>query len=421
MRSLRFALFEHLFLNLAAALGVCQALLWQWATVVVAGGEGLSAGGLALLAALLVAVNALAVHPVRRRIRRRDAAGRLARLYVDAGVSTLLLGATLAVVGGAAVLLAGLLGAVGAAPGLASQIFHAASGGGVALVAAALAWGFTGGQARVERTRVRLPVPGLAPELAGLRVVQASDLHIGNRLDGRRLERMVDRINAQEPDIVVLTGDLFDFDPACVEDGARRLGRLRARCGVYAILGNHDIRTGAEIVARGLARFAPGLRLLRDEIVRLPLPAPLYLAGSEDPGNDWSARGMELPSLQRLADARASDGPTLLLIHRPELFGQAARLGFPIAIAGHTHGGQLALPTPGGHWNLARIVTPMTRGLFRRGDSVMYVNRGLGVGGPALRINCPREIATLELVPQRTRANQERAQGAAGPARRGLR
>jgi predicted MPP superfamily phosphohydrolase len=339
------------------------------------------------------------VHPVRRAVRRQDGIGRLARLYVDAGVAAMFLGATLALAGTAALLLAGLLGVVGAAPGLATQAFHAASAAAVALVGGALAWGFTGGQARIDHTHVRLPVPGLAPALAGLRIVQATDLHIGNRLEGERLDGMVDRINALDPDVVVLTGDLFDFDPACVEDGARRLGRLRARHGVYAILGNHDIRTGAEVVARGLARFAPDLRLLRDESVRLPVAEPLYLAGVEDPGNDWSARDVELPALARLAVARPTDGPTLLLIHRPELFGQAARLGFQIAIAGHTHGGQLALPTPGGHWNLARIVTPFTRGIFRSGESILYVNRGLGVGGPALRVNCPREIAILELVP----------------------
>ena len=66
-------------------------------------------------------------------------------------------------------------------------------------------------------------------------------------------------------------------------------------------------------------------------------------------------------------------------------------------LAGHTHGGQLALPTPGGHWNLARVMTPLTRGVYRRRATTLYVNRGLGVGGPALRINCPREIAVVEL------------------------
>jgi hypothetical protein len=397
--ALRRVLFERLFLNLALVLGLSQALLAQWAGVAVAGGEGFSAPVLAALAALLVAGNAFAVRPMRRAFRRPDAFGRLARLYVDAGVSTLLLAATLGLVGLASLLLAGLLGAVGAGAGLASQVFLAASGGAVALVAGSLAWGFTAGQARIDLTRVPVRIPGLSRGLAGLRIVQATDLHIGNRMEGARLERMVERINALDPDVLVLTGDLFDFDPAAIEDGARRLARLRARHGVYAILGNHDIRTGAEAVARGLARFAPGLRLLRDEIARLPLPDPLYLAGVEDPGADWSARGVELPALERLAAARPADGPTLLLSHRPELFAQAARLGFPLVIAGHTHGGQLALPTPGGHWNLARVATPYTRGLFRSGETLMYVNRGLGVGGPALRLNCPREIATLELVP----------------------
>jgi hypothetical protein len=395
--TLRKALFEQLFVNLALALGLCQALLVHWASVVVLGSQGLPVAGLAALALGLVAANACAVGPVRRAIRRPGVRGRLARLYVNAGVSTLLLGATLAAVGLAALLVAGLLGAVGAGPGVAAQAFGAASAASAALVGGALAWGFTAGQARVDRSRVRIVLPGLSPRLAGLRIVQASDLHIGNGLEGARLDRMVERIHALDPDLVVLTGDLFDFDPSVVEEGARRLGRLRARHGVYAILGNHDIRVGAERIASALARHAPGIRLLRDESVRLPVAEPLYLAGVEDPGNDWSARGVELPALARLAALRPADGPTLLLAHRPEHFAQAARLRFPLVIAGHTHGGQLALPTPGGHWNLARLVTRYTRGLYRAGDTVMYVNRGLGVGGPALRFNCPRELATLEL------------------------
>jgi predicted MPP superfamily phosphohydrolase len=181
-----------------------------------------------------------------------------------------------------------------------------------------------------------------------------------------------------------LTGDLFDSDSSFVEDGVRVLSGLRARHGVYAVLGNHDSYTGSDRIARALARLAPRVRLLRNELVRLPLAAPLYLAGVEDPGRDWSERGVEIKGLARVAAARPADGPTLLLVHRPEAFDQAARLGFPLVLAGHTHGGQLALPTPGGRYNLARLVTPL-------------VNRGLGVGGPPLRVNCPREIATLVL------------------------
>jgi predicted MPP superfamily phosphohydrolase len=85
-------------------------------------------------------------------------------------------------------------------------------------------------------------------------------------------------------------------------------------------------------------------------------------------------------------------------VHRPEAFPQAARLGFPLVLAGHTHGGQIAVPGFGQRLNLARIITPYHRGLYRENGSVLYVNRGVGVAGPALRISCPREIATIELV-----------------------
>jgi predicted MPP superfamily phosphohydrolase len=88
----------------------------------------------------------------------------------------------------------------------------------------------------------------------------------------------------------------------------------------------------------------------------------------------------------------------VLLVHRPSYFEQVVRLGLPLAIAGHTHGGQVALPAPLQHHNIARLMTTYTRGLFESENSLMYVNRGLGVAGPPIRLNCPREIARLELV-----------------------
>jgi hypothetical protein len=228
--------------------------------------------------------------------------------------------------------------------------------------------------------------------------VQISDLHVGNGLEDDRLSALVDRINELEPDVVAITGDIFDNDPSFVPDGTRRLGGLRARLGVFAVLGNHDTYTGAELVAEALAANAPGIRLLRGEYARLPLDPPVYLAGVDDPGRDWTARDLQVASLERLAAKRPDDGPVLLLVHRPEVFHQATRLGFPVVLTGHTHGGQIALPLPGGHINPARMVTSFTRGLFRSGDSVMYVNRGVGMAGPRIRFNCRREIATIELV-----------------------
>jgi predicted MPP superfamily phosphohydrolase len=395
--TLRRILFERLFVNLALLLGFFQMLLWHWWCAVVMQEATPGVSSALVVGLLLVGANGLAV-PLLRRQRRRDGwIGRLTRLYMNLGVATLLVGLTVGLLWTIFLVPAGLLGAVGASPAAAFGAFRVTSIATVGLVVVLLVWGFSVGASRVVGTRLRARVPGLAPELAGLRIVQISDLHIGNHLDGARLSRWVERVNALYPDVLVITGDLFDFDPAFVEDGVRRLAALRARCGVYAILGNHDVYTGSDRIAAALAAFAPHIRLLRDELVRLPVEAPLYLAGLEDPGRDWSAQGVRLPALERLAAQRPADGPTLLLVHRPEFFGQAAELDFPLVLAGHTHGGQLALPLPGGRINLARIVTPLTRGVYRRRGSTLYVNRGLGMGGPALRINCAREIATIEL------------------------
>ena len=162
-------------------------------------------------------------------------------------------------------------------------------------------------------------------------------------------------------------------------------------------LGNHDTYTGTEEVVAALAEHAPGVRLLRDECVKLAVDEPLYLAGIEDPGRGWTVRDLELDTLARVGALLPQDGPTVLLVHRPQAFPQAARLGFPVVLAGHTHGGQLALPTPDGRFNLARVMTGYTRGLYQMHDSILYVNRGIGVAGPAMRFNCRREIATIEL------------------------
>jgi predicted MPP superfamily phosphohydrolase len=84
------------------------------------------------------------------------------------------------------------------------------------------------------------------------------------------------------------------------------------------------------------------------------------------------------------------------LAHRPSFFQQAERLGFPLVLSGHTHGGQIALPFATNH-NASRMISDQTRGIYKRGESTMYVNRGLGMAGLPLRLNCPREIALIRL------------------------
>ncbi|HKA16196.1 MAG TPA: metallophosphoesterase [Myxococcota bacterium] len=385
--------------NLAALLGVFQALIAHWAYGVVLARP--SAGALVwLAAALALAVGNAAIVPVLQRARRGE--GRLRRLahwYMETGVATMIVGLAVLASWAAYALFGGIALLLGAPHAVFAGLFRAVSTAFVGAVAAQTLWGFTLGQRRVEVTTTRVPLPKLHADLAGLRIVQISDLHIGNRLEADRLDAMIDRVNATRADVVALTGDIFDFDPRHLDDGARRLARLRARFGVYAILGNHDHYVGTELVVAALARHAPGMRLLRDELVRLPVAEPLYLAGVEDPGGRWFERGMHVAAIDALAAQRPADGPVVLLVHQPEMFHHAARRGFPLVLAGHTHGGQIALPVGRRGINLARVMTPLTRGAYQSESSLLYVNRGLGVGGPAVRIHCNREIAVLELEP----------------------
>ena len=101
-------------------------------------------------------------------------------------------------------------------------------------------------------------------------------------------------------------------------------------------------------------------------------------------------------AIDQLAAERPTDGPTLLLAHNPETLEHASLHRFPLVLSGHTHGGQLALPFAR-NLNLALLMTSHTRGLYRQDDTTLYVNRGLGVGGPAIRVAATREIGVIEL------------------------
>ncbi len=275
-----------------------------------------------------------------------------------------------------------------------------ATGGGLALALGfgSMLWGYLIGQHRVEVERLDLPIRKLPAALCGLRIAHISDLHIGRQLRAPLLQQLVARVNAVEADLIVITGDTFDFDPRFIEEGCRELATLEARLGVFAILGNHDVYTGAEAVASGLAELT-SIDLLRDEWRAVECAGGrLYLVGVEDTGQGWTERDAESQALERLAHEVPKDAPSLLLMHRPSYFRQAARLGFPVALAGHTHGGQISLPPPAQHHNVSRLISRWTRGLYTDGETQMYVNRGLGVAGPPVRINCTREITLLRLV-----------------------
>ena len=276
-----------------------------------------------------------------------------------------------------------------------SESLRWASNLGVATITTAFVYGYTRGQQQLQITRLTLSLPDWPEAWQGLKLLHLSDLHIGSNLSPSELQNYLARANVLAPDLVFLTGDLLDANPAYIPEFFPLLNQLTARYGVFACLGNHDVYAGSQAVAEGLARYTH-ITLLRDQIIQLTINGlPLYIVGLEDRGKDW-ARGLDtLPYLSALVSSIPSAAPRILLSHRPDLFPQAASEGFLLTLSGHTHGGQIALPGWQGRFNLARLITRFPRGLYSQRGRFLYVNRGLGVTGQRVRIFTPREIALL--------------------------
>ncbi len=381
-------------------LAVSETLLLHW-ILLVSGRPGLSWLQAVLCGVLVVGANLAIVSVLRRLSRSIQPVYVMSRLFMVGSLGALVSGPLLVLVFIGGGLAMGLTQILGGPDRVGDAMFVAGGTVAVAIGFGSMLWGYLVGQRRVRVDRIELPVRDLPVPLEGVRIAHISDLHIGQQLRAPRLRRLIERVNELEADLIVITGDIFDFDPSFIQEGCQELSQLKARHGVFAVLGNHDVYTGTEAVASAIQRFTP-IRLLRGEWVELQIDgAPLYLLGFDDPGQSLSERDSESQTLARLAREVPKNGPSILLVHRPSFFRQAAALGLPISLAGHTHGGQISLPPPAHHHNVARLVSRWTRGLFEDGDSVLYVNRGLGVAGPPIRINCPREIALLRLVPRR--------------------
>lgn len=269
---------------------------------------------------------------------------------------------------------------------------------GLLSVGGAMAYGYGFGQRRLWVNAFPVEIAGLPSSFGGLRVVQISDLHLGQFMDPGRLRGYVDEINALAPDLTVITGDITDgLDHASQTFPV--LSGLSARLGVFAILGNHDVATGAQEVKLALRRYTD-FRVLDDEVVTLDGGggARLHLIGLMDRGKDWARGFASCRELSDLHSTLPASDPAILLCHRPDLFPHAARLGIALTLSGHTHGGQLAIALPKGRFaTLARFITPYARGSFRQGASMLHVNLGLGMTGQPVRLATPREITVITL------------------------
>jgi uncharacterized protein len=227
----------------------------------------------------------------------------------------------------------------------------------------------------------------LPKELDGFRIVQLSDVHHGPFSSTEQIERAVQTANRLRPDIIALTGDYISRERHYAAPCAEMLGRLEAKYGVYAVLGNHDHWTDAALIT-DLFR-AEGITVLINQGVHFEhRGASFWLAGVDD-----TMVGLEDIPLA-LAGAR-KDEMKLLLAHNPIVLRRAARAGVDLVLSGHTHGGQVALRSDRSASGRPR--RRLLKGLGRQGNTQIYVNRGLGTVILPVRYGCPPEVSLLEL------------------------
>lgn len=258
---------------------------------------------------------------------------------------------------------------------------------------------------RVVINRLRLAVRGLPRAFDGLTIAQLSDLHRSHIVSAAYLNHCVDLANSLKPDLIAFTGDYLTYGwdfwwletpvmsdrrraPELMREVAACMGRARARYGAFACLGNHDRWFDAHAVTAALRGV--GITVLRDEHTTVRINGePLPIVGIDDP---WT----RVANVTR-AFAGVNAPFTLALTHRPYVFEHWSHPRALLLLAGHTHGGQVRLPWLGPPFVPSHYGRRYAHGLFRRGDTYMYVNSGVGMIPPPVRFNCPPEISFFRL------------------------
>jgi predicted MPP superfamily phosphohydrolase len=265
---------------------------------------------------------------------------------------------------------------------------------GIALVVGGAGLGLSGlgirnalAPVKVERVRVMLrELPG---PLAGFRIAQLTDVHVGPTIGRAFVEQLVERTNALSPDLIAITGDLVDGSVAELGPLVAPLGDLRARHGVFFVTGNHEYYSGADEWIAFLEGL--GIRVLRNERVTVEHDGALLDVAGVD---DWEASQFEGHGrdLAKALEGRDRDRKLVLLAHQPKQIEEAAALGVDLQISGHTHGGQIK---PFNY--LVRLQQPYVQGLHDHGNAKLYVSPGTGYWGPPMRLGVEAEITLLEL------------------------
>jgi predicted MPP superfamily phosphohydrolase len=237
---------------------------------------------------------------------------------------------------------------------------------------------------------IEVPIGGLAQEI---RALQISDVHLGHFRGKAYLQKVVDTAKKLDPDIVFLTGDLFDGKIKLNRDVISPLGQLEMP--VYFVEGNHDGYSGPEKIKKELR--ATGVIVLENEVTHW---GPLQIIGlnympADSQAIDMHVRGEHSTIKETLANLDIDKKkPSILLHHSPVGIHYANEQGVDLYLAGHTHGGQLF---PVNH--IVKLMFRYSSGLHEYNGTQIYVSQGTGTFGPPLRVGTRSELTVITLKP----------------------
>jgi predicted MPP superfamily phosphohydrolase len=220
-------------------------------------------------------------------------------------------------------------------------------------------------------------------------IVQLSDVHIGGIIDHVFIKKMVDRVNALSPDLVVITGDLVDIKLAYAMPALNELQKLKSRYGTYFVVGNHEYFHGLEEIIQRIN--ALGVKTLENENIYIGNQGEGFnLAGVYDYFGYRADHHQ--PDLEKALLTTVPNAPTVLLAHQP-VYIKEVDDRIDLVLSGHTHGGQI-YPFRA----LVKLVQPYITGLYRHSEKTqIYVNRGTGFWGPPMRLGASSEITYITI------------------------
>ena len=238
--------------------------------------------------------------------------------------------------------------------------------------------------------KINVSLKGLPEAFKGFKIVQISDLHLGQMMTKKTLEQIVDQVNSLKPDLIAITGDLADGSTAKLLNEANPLKNLKAEKGIYFVTGNHEYYSGVKNWTLAIDKM--GIKVLNNENIKIRREDDyFYLAGVTD--HEGKNFGREHASdFKKTLSGLENGKKKILLAHQPIAVQKASEYEADLVLAGHTHGGQI--------WPFNYFVylqQPYLKGFYDYNGTKLYVNQGTGCWGPPVRLGSKNEITQIIL------------------------